>query len=114
VNVHLLPDHRAVLVRPEVGDDPSDLEDTIHDALTQTKPNRDPQAKPAYPLVILDVSDVPDAEFPRWLKAAGPEIPDANLRVVVSPKALLVAKALKLTAHFEWYDSLESAVRGGA
>ena len=48
-----------------------------------------------------------------WLKAIGPEVPDCNLRLAVGTKACLVARILGLTALFEIYADVESALRMG-
>ena len=60
--------------------------------------------------VVLDLSNVEPA---LWLKAAGPQIPDANLRVVLNEKGFAMAKMLNLTALFSWFPSVDAALRQG-
>lgn len=104
------PDRQAYVLSPEASDDPADLEDAIHDqvvkGLTQTNGGARQVAQ-----VVLDLSGI-DHQGP-WLKAAGPEIPDTNLRVALGAKGFLTARALKLDAVFEWYPDVESALRAG-
>ena len=100
------PEAEAVVLAPEPGDDPADLEDRIHDTVL-----RGPEEGRKVSVVVLDLSGV---ENPGpWMKAAGPEVPDCNLRVALGPKHFLTAKALKLDAVFEWYADVEVALRGG-
>ena len=103
--------HKAWVVSVSGGDDPDEVHDRIHDALQATRPQ--PGAPPEYALIVVDLVDMPQAEFGRWMKAVGEQIPDARLRVAVGPARLKVAHALKLPAFFEWYGSVEDALRGG-
>lgn len=119
MEVTRLDERGAVVLRPGPGDDPADLEDAVHD---QTRPRSsatppgqgDEQSagERRVRLVVLDLSGVPDA--PRWLKAAGPEQPDVTLRVALGPAGYKVARLLGLQALYEWYDTVEHALRGGA
>lgn len=101
------PEFRAAILEPEAGDDPSDAEDRIHDVVVAS---REEGATPIAQ-VVLDLSAVPD--MGPWLKAVGPEIPDCNLRLAVGTKACLVARTLGLTALFEIYADVDSALRMG-
>jgi len=109
-----LTDYRAVILTPEPADRPEVIEDAIDDELAKTRDPADPKSKPRTTLVLLDFSELEDGEFPLWMKAAGPEIPGANLRIVVSPKRLRVAQALGLTFYHDWFDSLQAALKAGA
>ena len=60
----------------EPEDDPEDLEDAIHD---QILAHRAGDGSRGVSQVVLDVSSLDDELVPRWLKAAGPEVPDATL-----------------------------------
>ena len=115
MRIEHLVDYKCVILTPEPRDNPDDLQDAVHDELVKTKPDPDdPASKPRSTLVVLDFGEVPEPEFPTWMKAAGPAIPDVHLRIVVSPARLRVARALGLTFYHEWYDSLVGALKGGA
>ena len=103
MKVEARPEFSACVFTPEGSDLPEDLEDEIHDELTRERAG----ARPAQ--VILDLSGV--TQQGPWLKAAGPEIPNANLRVALGPVGYQTARALRLDAHFEWYPDVESALR---
>ncbi|MGE0707608.1 MAG: hypothetical protein AB7N76_08070 [Planctomycetota bacterium] len=98
------PDFQAAVLAPEPGDDPGDLEDAIHDELLRRR-----QEGQALAQVVLDLSGIA-AQGP-WLKAAGPESPDTNLRVALGAQGFLAARALRLDAVFEWYPDVEAALR---
>ena len=99
MKVAVLNMQRAVILTPEVGDDPEDLEDQIHDQVRSGAVNQ----------VVLDLCEV--ASQGPWLKAAGPEIPDTRLRIALGEIGYRTARALRLDAHFEWYPDVESALR---
>lgn len=102
-------DRSAVVLRPEPGDDPSDLEDLIHDEVV--KGRVEGQHGSRVKVVVLDVDGLKDA--PVWLKAAGPQQPDVNLRLALGQKGYLAARALNLPVYFEFYPSVEQALTGG-
>lgn len=102
------PDRRAVILVPDPADDPADLEDLVHDELLRARE----AGEPAPRLFVLDLSAARDA--PRWMKAAGPELPDVSLRLALGDQGFLVARMLGLTAEYEWYQSVEAALAGGA
>lgn len=91
----------AVVFTPEPGDDPEDLPDRIDDELARTK----------FMAVVLDLSGT-DGPGP-WLKAVGPQIPDASLRVVLNETGFAMARVLNLTAFFNWFPSVSAALRQG-
>jgi hypothetical protein len=101
-------DGKAVVVAPEAGDDPDDLEDEVHDAVHA---GVEVGAKPTVRVVVLDLSGVRDA--PRWLKAAGPAIPDVILRVALGAPGFKVARMLGIPAFCEWYATVDEALTGG-
>ena len=101
MNVIAHEEFSALVLAPVPGDDPQGLPDRIGDELKRTQCTT----------VVLDLSAV-DGAGP-WLKAAGPQIPDANLRVVLNEKEFAMARVLDLTAHFEWFPSLDAALRQG-
>ena len=101
------PESAAVILLPDSSDDPKDVEDAIHDAVLKAREGGSPIT-----VVVLDLAGVGNPG--PWLKAAGPEVPDCNLRVALGPKHYLMAKALKLDAEFEWYADVEVALRAGA
>jgi hypothetical protein len=103
------PDRFAVVLTPEPGDDPGDLEDRIHDEVL--KGRRPGVHGSAVKVVVLDLDGVPDA--PRWMKAAGPEVPDVNLRLALGAIGYKVARGLGLPAYFQWYATVEEALTGG-
>jgi len=102
------PDYKAVVLAPTPADDPEDVEDAIHDAILASA---DPGPKAT--LVVLDLSALSEGAMPGWLKAAGPEVPDASLAIVVTEKMFVVAQALGVTAFFPFYESVEQALTGG-
>ena len=111
MHVERRQDFKAVILRPEVDDDPEDLEDLIHDYVLLGREEPDDQGQPSVTQVVLDLSGV--AKQGPWMKAAGPEIPDVNLRLALGLEGFVTARALKLTALFEWYPDVETALRGG-
>lgn len=113
MRVDTLPDLAAIVLTPEEGDRPEELEDRIHDQLVQARPQGETWARSSIRLVVLDYSQLDDASFGRWMKAAGPAIPDADLRVVVSEPRLRVARRLGLTFHYEWFATREAALSPG-
>jgi len=108
VNVERRPEFRAAILTPEPGDDPADLEDRIHDEVVASRRAGD---ETALAQVVLDLTGV--ADMGTWLKAVGPQVPDCNLRMAVGEKACLVARTLGLTAVFEIYADVDSALRMG-
>lgn len=101
------PDAEAMILSPDASDDPKLVEDVIHDVVLTGRETGAPVR-----VVVLDLSGVGNPG--PWLKAAGPQIPDCNLRVALGPKHYIMAKALKLDAEFEWYADVELALRAGA
>jgi hypothetical protein len=99
----------AVVLRPEAGDDPSDLEDLIHDEVVAGRVEG--QHGSRVKVIVLDVDGVKDA--PVWMKTAGPQLPDVNLRLALGQKGYLAANLLGLPAFFEFYPSVELALTGG-
>ena len=102
-------DKFAVVLRPEPGDDPADLEDLIHDEVV--KGRVEGQHGSRVKVVVLDVDGLKDA--PVWMKAAGPQQPDVNLRVSLGQRGYLAARALNLPVYFEFYPSVDLALTGG-
>lgn len=102
MQAHRLEMQRAVVLTPELGDDPEDLEDRIHDEVRSF-------AAGGVTQVVLDLSAISSQAL--WLKAAGPEIPDTSLRIALGEVGYRTARALRLDAHFEWYPDVESALR---
>ncbi len=100
----------AVVLVPEPHDDPADLEDRIHDEVVRGKQAPGDPAS-AVKVVILDLSGQRDT--PRWLKAMGPQVPDVNLRVALGRPGYAVARALGVPALYEWYATVDDALRGG-
>jgi len=98
------PKFFAAVLTPEPGDLPEDLEDAVHDEVTKAKAEELRLAQ-----VVLDLSGV--AQPAPWLKAAGPEIPNTNLRIALGEAGYQAARALHLNAVFEWYPDVESALR---
>ncbi len=98
-----VPGRPAIVITPERGDAPEDLEDAIHDALLARTP------RPT--VVVLDVSRAPEPMS--WLRESGPAVPDANLRFVLPAKLYTVGSLLGLPAYFELYEDVDAAVRGG-
>jgi hypothetical protein len=109
MNVTARPDRFAIVVRPEPGDDPEDLEDVIHDAVVKARAPGEHGSR--VKVVVLDLEGVPEA--PVWLKTAGPEVPDVNLRVSLGQVGYQVARRLGVPALLEWYPSVELALTGG-
>ncbi len=103
------PDFRAVVLIPQPGDDPADLEDQIHDQVLAGR--EAPGGPSAVKQVILDLAAVEQPQV--WLKAAGPEVPDVNVRFAVGEKGYAVARALGLPAIMEIYPDVEAALRRG-
>lgn len=106
MKVNPRPDFKAAVLTPEAGDQPEDLEDAVHDELLRAK-----TAARAVVQIVLDLSEVPQPA--PWLKAAGPELPDTNLRIALGEAGYRAARVLQLNAHFEWYSDVESALRAG-
>lgn len=98
------PEFEAAVLVPEPGDQPEDLEDVVHDEVLKAKAEKARLAQ-----VVLDLSGIPQPA--PWLKAAGPEIPDTNLRIALGDAGYQAARALHLNAVFEWYPDVESALR---
>jgi hypothetical protein len=94
------PEFLAVVLVPAEGDDPEDLLDIIDENATRN--------------VILDLSEIEVRSAGAWLKAAGPQIPDADLRIVLNEQGFVMARALQLDALFDWYRTVEAALRKGA
>lgn len=111
MQLELHPDFAAVVLIPEEGDDPADLEDRIHDVVAAGKKGRPKGEKSAVRNVVLELSGL--ADFKPWVKAAGPQQPDVNVRIVVSDKAFAVARTLGLTAMLEIYPSVPAALNQG-
>ncbi|RMG16819.1 MAG: hypothetical protein D6731_05385 [Planctomycetota bacterium] len=111
MNTARRPDFLAVVLAPEAGDDPEDLEDLIHDEITKGRVGKGPDERGEVVNVVLDLTGCPEPQV--WLKAVGPAVPDANLRLVVSPKAFAVARLLGLPALLDLYPDVESALRQG-
>lgn len=100
----------TVVLVPEPHDDPADLEDRIHDEVVRGKQAPgDPTS--AIKVVILDLSARRDT--PVWLKALGPQVPDVNLRVALGVPGYAVARALGVPALYEWYATVDDALRAG-
>ena len=102
-------DRSAIVLRPEPGDDPGDLEDLIHDEVVAGRVEG--QHGSRVKVVVLDVDGVKDA--PVWMKTAGPQVPDVNLRVALGQKGYLAARMLNLPVYFEFYPSVDLALSGG-
>jgi hypothetical protein len=111
MRIDLHPEHLAAVFVPQPGDDPEDLEDVIHDEILKGREDRAPDEKPRVVNVILQLDEV--AQPAVWLKACGPQIPDVNLRIVLGGPGYAAARALGLTALFEWYQSVDAALRQG-
>ncbi len=103
-------DRGIVVLVPEPADDPGDLEDRIHDEVVRGRRAPGDTAS-AVKVVILDLSGQRDT--PRWLKAMGPQVPDVNVRVALGGPGYAVARALGVPALYEWYPTVEDALRGG-
>jgi hypothetical protein len=86
------PKSLAAVFVPDGADDPEDLLDVIDEHAVRN--------------VVLDLSAVPSEVAAQFLKAAGPQIPDADLRIVLSEAGFATARALNLTAFFDWYPSV--------
>lgn len=99
----------AVVLTPEPGDDPDDLEDVIHDQVQQGR--REGEHGSRVKVVVLDLEGVADA--PRWMKVAGPEQPDVNLRVALGKAGYAVARRLGIPAYYQWYATIDEALTGG-
>lgn len=102
-------DLSAVVLHPEPTDDPEDLEDVIHDQVVahRVEGQRGSQVK----VVVLDLEGVANA--PAWMKVAGPEQPDVNLRLALGKKGYAVARHLGIPAYFQWYATIDEALTGG-
>ncbi len=102
-------DLSAVILQPEPGDDPEDLEDVVDDqvAAHRVEGQHGSQVK----VVVLDLEGVGDA--PRWMKVAGPELPDVNLRLALGKAGYAVARRLGIPAYFQWYATVDEALTGG-
>lgn len=102
-------DLSAVVLRPEPTDDPEDLEDAVHDQVTahQVPGQHGSQVK----VVVLDLEGVPNAQA--WMKVAGPEQPDVNLRLALGKSGYAVARRLGIPAYFQWYATVDEALTGG-
>lgn len=104
------PERFAIVLRPEPTDDPDDLEDRVHDEVLKGKVEG--QHGSRVKVVVLDLDGVPDAA--RWMKAAGPALPDVNLRIALGKSKLYeVARMLGLPAFFEFYPTIDLALTGG-
>ncbi len=111
MHITLHPDHKAAVFAPEPGDDPDDFEDAVHDEVVKGRAGKPKGERSDVLAVVLDLSVV---EKPGpWMKAAGPQIPDVNLRVVLAGQGYVMARALNLTAVFDWYSSVDEALRQG-
>lgn len=99
----------AVVIKPEATDDPDDLEDLIHDEVLKGKVEG--QFGSRVKVVVLDLDGLKDA--PRWMKAAGPEMPDVNLRLALGETGYKVARLLHLPVYFQWYATVDEALTGG-
>ena len=107
MKVETRPDCSARVLVPEASDDPANLEDAIHDEGARYREKTGEKL----PQVVLDLSGV--SEQGPWLRAAGPQQPDTNLRVALGEKGYLTARALRLDAVYEWYPDVEAALNGG-
>ena len=107
VTPHL--DRFAVVLKPEPKDDPADLEDLIHDEILKGKVEG--QHGSRVKVVVLDLDGLKDA--PLWMKAAGPEMPDVNLRLALGPVGYKAARLLHLPVYFQWYATVDEALTGG-
>lgn len=112
MKVEAVSERAAIVLTPEPEDQPEELEDRIHDELLRARPDGQTWGRSAVKLVVLDFSGLSDERFGPWMKAAGPAVPDADLRVVVNEARLRVARRLGLTFHFEWFATREAALQG--
>lgn len=107
-------DLSAVVLQPEPGDDPDDLEDVVHDQVTVHKVTASSDGGltgSRVKVVVLDLEGVPNA--PAWMKVAGPEQPDVNLRLALGKSGYAVARRLGIPAYFQWYATVDEALTGG-
>lgn len=102
-------DLSAIVLHPEPTDDPEDLEDLVDDQVTA---HRAPgQHGSQVKVVVLDLEGVANA--PAWMKVAGPELPDVNLRLALGKSGYAVARRLGIPAYFQWYATVDEALTGG-
>lgn len=99
----------AVVLRPEPGDDPEDLEDIVHDQVVTHRVEGEHGSR--VKVVVIDLEGV--ASAPAWMKAAGPEQPDVNLRLALGKTGYAVAHKLGIPAYFQWYAAVDEALTGG-